>query len=314
MSALTELAEASRTVVAAAAGGTVAIGRDGRGTGIVIAEGRVLTNAHNLRDRTTQVTFADGRVAQAEVTGSDVDGDLTVLAVDTTGATPLQWAEAEVDQGDWVFALASGGLRGVRVTSGSVSARGRAFRGPRGRRVAGSVEHTAPLARGSSGGPLLDATGKVVGLNTHRVERGFYLARPADAELRDRVAELAAGVSPVRRRLGVALAPAGVATKLRTSVGLAARDGVLVAGVEDGSPAAAAGLARGDLVVRAGARVVATPDDLHDALADSSGGDTLELGVVRGAEELTLTVSFRTAAPEAPAGSAPDAAVGDTPS
>ena len=122
MSALTELDEASRTVVAVAAGGTVAIGRDGRGTGIVIAEGRVLTNAHNLRDRTTQVTFADGRVAQAEVTGSDVDGDLTVLAVDTTGATPLQWAEAEVDQGDWVFALASGGLRGVRVTSGSVSA------------------------------------------------------------------------------------------------------------------------------------------------------------------------------------------------
>ena len=70
---------------------TVAIGRDRRGTGVVIADGRVLTNAHNLRDRTTQITFADGRTAQAEVLGADPDGDLVVVGVDTSGATPAEW-------------------------------------------------------------------------------------------------------------------------------------------------------------------------------------------------------------------------------
>ncbi|MPY95735.1 MAG: hypothetical protein GEV08_22585, partial [Acidimicrobiia bacterium] len=265
-SALQELSHAARAVVAAAGPATVAIGRDGRGSGTVLAEGKILTNAHNLRDRTTQVTFADGRVAQAEVVGADLDGDLAVLAVDTAGIAPLEWASDEVDQGDWVFTLAAGGPRGPRVTTGMVSGRDRAFRGPRGRRVRGSIEHTAPLARGSSGGALLDAAGRVVGVNTHRVERGFYLALPTDADLRRRVDALAAGVTPVRHRLGIALAPGHVAARLRASVGLAPRDGLLVRGVEDGSPAAEAGVRAGDLLVGAAAVDLRTADDLFDAL------------------------------------------------
>src|SRR4051794_471022 len=153
---LADLSAAARTAAAASAPSPVAIGRHGRGTGVVVAQDRVLTNAHNLRDRTTQVTFADGRTLQGRVVGADPDHDLVVLAVETAGAPVLAWSERTLVEGDPVFATGRS-LRGHRVTFGLVSAADRSFRGPRGRRIKGALEHTAPLARGSSGGPLLDA-------------------------------------------------------------------------------------------------------------------------------------------------------------
>jgi serine protease Do len=176
------------------------------------------------------------------------------------------------------------------VTFGVVSGVGRDFRGPGRRRIIGSVKHTAPLARGSSGGPLADAEGRLLALNTHRLGDGFYLAIPADAALRERVDQLAAGESPTHRRLGIAVAPAFVARRLRRAVGLPERDGLLVRGVEDGSPAAAAGVSGGDLIVSADGNDVRTADDLWTVL--DSAGDTVELGIVRGADELTVRVSF----------------------
>jgi serine protease Do len=256
---------------------------------VVIGPGQVLTNAHNLRDRTTEVTFADGRSVQAAAAGVDADGDLAVLTVDTADAPAIAWADAPSEVGDAVFAV-SAGQRARRVTFGLVSAVDRTFRGPRGRRVTGSIEHTAVLARGSSGGPLTDAEGRLVGLNTHRLGEGFYLAVPADAVLKERVAQLAAGLSPQRRRLGIALAPASVAARLRRSVGLPPRDGLLVRGVEDGSVAARAGLRQGDLLVAVGGRQLDTADDLFEIL--DGAADTITLTVVRGAEELAVAVTF----------------------
>jgi serine protease Do len=294
-----ELSEAARTALRGAGPATVAIGQDGRGSGVVVGDGRVLTNAHNLRDVTTLVTFADGRNAQAEALGVDADGDLAVLAVDTAGITPPAWSETAASPGDWVVALSAGRLRGVRVTVGMVSGTARAFRGPRGRRVTGSIEHTAPLGRGSSGGPLLDLAGRLAGVNTHRVERGFYLAVPADADLRRRVDDLAQGVVPTRRRLGVAIAPREVASRLRASVGLPARDGLLVRAVEPDSPAAAAGIQRGDLLVRVGERELRLPDDLFEALDGPAGPEPLAVTLVRGTEERTVAVTFESGtAPE----------------
>jgi serine protease Do len=111
---------------------------------------------------------------------------------------------------------------------------------------------------------------------------------PAGAALRERVAALGRGESPSRLRLGIAVAPGHVARRLRRSVGLPDRDGLLVRGVEEGSLAEAAGVMAGDLVVALGDRAVTDVDDLHEAL----GGVTLpfDLAIVRGAEELTLAV------------------------
>ena len=266
--------------------------RWGAGSGVVLGEGRVLTNAHNVRGDQVTVTFADGRTAEGTVAGKDIDGDLAVIEVDTAGAAAMPWAEgAPASIGMPVFALANPGGRGLRVTFGFVSGVDRAFRGPRGRRITGSVEHTAPLLPGSSGGPVVNADGQLLGINTNRLGEGFYLAIPADEALRDRIGALGRGEFATPPRLGVAIAPGHVARRLRRAVGLPDREGLLIREVTEDSPAARAGLAQGDLIVAVGGQPVRTIDDLFDAL-QAAGDGTVELGVVRGAEERAIQVSL----------------------
>jgi serine protease Do len=275
-------------------GSIVSIGRDGRGSGFVIGADRVLTSAHNLRDATVSVTFADSRNEQGVVHGVDVDGDLAVINVPTGEAASLEFASVASELGTAVIALSRGGHRS-RATLGFVSGRDHSFRGPRGRIVRGSLEHTAPLARGSSGGPVVNTNGEVVGVNTHRIGDGFYLARAADDVLRARLADLLEGRSPTRRTIGIAIAPPEVAARLRKAVGLAERAGLLVRGLDDAGPAARAGVLVGDLVVSAGGTATTSIDELQSVL-EALAADTIELGVVRGADELTITVSFVTPA------------------
>lgn len=293
MSVLEELQEAATRVAETVGPAVVRIGRGwGRGAGVVVGDGLVATNAHNLRGEETTVTFADGRSETGRVAGVDVDGDLAVLAVDTAGVAPLEWTGDAVAPGTPVFAVTTSAVGGVRVSFGLVSTVGQAFRGPRGRRITGSLEHTAPLRRGSSGGPVLDSAGRLLGINTHRLGEGFYLALPADADLRARIDALARGESPARRHLGVALAPPHAARRLRRAVGLPERDGLLVREVQDGSPAGHAGVRQGDLLVAAAGRELRSVDDLHDALDAVEESASLVLTVVRGAGELEVRVSF----------------------
>ena len=252
-----------------------------------IGENRILTNAHNLHGDEVTITFGDGRTADATVVGVDGDGDLAVLEAPTEGAKALELGNDAPGVGSPVVALGNPNGHGPRVTFGFVSGTGRSFRGPRGRRVAGAVEHTAPLMPGSSGGPVVDLEGNLLGINTNRLGNGFYLAISTDASLRDRVAALGRGESPTRRRLGVGLAPAHVARQLRRAVGLPERDGLLVREVEDDSPAEKAGIMEGDLLVAVGGKPITSGDDLFDALA---GEGALEITLVRGADERTLTV------------------------
>ena len=290
MNLLQDLSNAIATAATAASPGIVGIGSRLRGSGVVVADGRVLTNAHNLRGDEVTVTFADGRSVRGRVAGTDLDGDLAVIDVDTAGIPSIAWAQAQAVVGSVVFGLSATHGGPARVTVGTVSAVNRAFRGPGGRRISGSIEHTAPMAAGSSGGPIVDASGELVGLNTHRIGEGFYLARQADADLRERVEALSAGRSVERPRLGVEVAPSHVARRLRRSVGLPERDGLLVRGIEDGSPAAGAGIREGDLIVRIAGADVADADSLLEAMAGAKG--SVEVVVVRGAEELTLTADL----------------------
>ena len=290
MNLLQDLSNAIATAATAASPGIVGIGARLRGSGVVVADGRVLTNAHNLRGDEVTVTFADGRSVRGRVAGTDLDGDLAVIDVDTAGILSIAWAQAQAVVGSVVFGLSATQGGPARVTVGTVSAVNREFRGPGGRRISGSIEHTAPMAAGSSGGPIVDASGELVGLNTHRIGEGFYLARQADADLRERVEALSAGRSVERPRLGVEVAPSHVARRLRRSVGLPERDGLLVRGIEDGSPAAGAGIREGDLIVRIAGADVADADSLLDAMAGAKG--RVEVIVVRGAEELTLTADL----------------------
>jgi serine protease Do len=260
------------------------------GSGVVIGENLVLTAAHNLKGGEATVSFGDGRRESASVSGIDPNRDIAVLAADTAGlpAVEIRPDEPAAGVGTPVVALANPGGRGLRVTLGFVSAFNRSFRGP-GRRVTGCIEHTAPLPRGSSGSPVVHPDGHLLGLNAVRLEGGLIIAVPAEKK---HVEALASGESMNPPRLGVAVAPAYVARRLRRAVGLPEQEGVLVRAVEDSGPAARAGIVQGDLIIAAGGRPVDGVDALYAALDGIEPDATLELTTLRGTEERQVTVSF----------------------
>lgn len=283
----------------------VGLGRGwGTGSGVVIAHGQVLTVAHALarthhRGRRSEATdeitigFPDGAYRAATIAGIDSDLDLAVLHVDTGDTTPIPLApDAPAAQlGQTVLALADPGGRGLRVTHGFVSSTGRSLRGPGGRRIAGAIEHTAPLPRGSSGAPLFDLDGRLLGLNAVREPGGLILAIALDGAVAERIAELAGGHASERPRLGVALSPPRAGRELRRAVGLPERDGLLVRGVQEDSLAQRAGVRRGDLIVALGETATASIDDLHEAVQSLAPDTATALRIVRGTEELTVEVA-----------------------
>jgi S1-C subfamily serine protease len=290
MSAVAEASELISATAAAAGPAVVGLGPGWRGgSGLVVADGRVLTAAHNLRGERTGIVFADGRRERAQILGVDRDIDLAVLSVDTGGVAPLETAGEAGGIGAPVVGLARPGGRTLRVTHGFVSTDQREVRGPRGRRIPG-IEHTAPLPRGSSGGPLLDADHRLIGINVIRLEGGLIVAVDTVA-LADEIERLGRGEASTRRRLGVAVAPPHVARKLRRSVGLPDATGILVRAVEDGSPAASAGLERGDLLTELNGKPLDRIDDLYAAL-DGAGSEALDLTVLRGTEQRSARVEF----------------------
>jgi serine protease Do len=312
MAGLAEASDLISSSAAAAGPAVVGLGPGWRGgSGVVVADGRVLTAAHNLRKEGAGVVFADGRRERAQVLGVDRDVDLAVLGVDTGGIEPLAPGGADTAAPDagatgpadagsgargigaLVVALAKPGGRALRVTHGFVSTDQREVRGPRGRRIP-AIEHTAPLPRGSSGGPLLDADGRLIGINVIRQEGGLIVAVDVVA-LGAEIERLGRGEAPTRRRLGIAIAPPHVARRLRRSVGLPDATGILVRAVEDGSPADAAGLQRGDLLVELDGKALERIDDLYTAL--DANADAIALGVLRGADRRDVQIRFGGADP-----------------
>jgi serine protease Do len=268
-------------------------GRGRRGSGVVIAAGRVLTLARNVRRDDVSVVFGDGRQESGRVVG--VDGDFGVALIEAaTGDSPeAAWVEELTPPaiGTPVFALGNPGGRGLRVTPGTVTSAPRSLRGPRGRLLEGLIEHTAPLPRGSGGGPLLDSEGRLLGLNAVRVDEGLIQALPA-ASIRQRLDGLAAGRERPQRQLGVAIVPPRAARRLRGAVGLPERDGILVRGVLPDSAAARAGVERGDLIVAVDGNATSSVDTLFNAVDAVPLDRPFPVSLVRGEQERDIEVSL----------------------
>lgn len=289
MAVLKEIEETVSGVARERVQAVVGVGSGSRvATGFALADGQVLTSARRVRDGETTVSFADGRTESGKVTATDRDLGLAVIDVPTGDAEPLAWADAAPGVGAAVVALAKPGERGLRASLGFVVAAGRAIRGPRGRRIEGAIEHSAALPRGAAGGPLLDAGGRLVGINLLRVDGGLILA--LGSAVRERLDGLARGERTEPRYLGVAVAPRQVARRLQRALGLEERDGVLVRAVQEGTPAERAGLERGDLIVAADGDEITGIDALHERVATATG--PLALTVVRGANERKLSVEL----------------------
>ncbi len=276
----------------------------GQGSGVVIDAGRglVLTNAHVVDAvDAVAVTLADGRELDGSVVGSDPVTDLAVVKIRAPRdlqAAPLGDSEA-LEVGDWAIALGSPYGLERTVTLGIVSSLHRDINslGFADKRL-DLIQTDAAINPGNSGGPLINAAGQVIGINTLvRSGPGAGLGFAIPINLARRVAtQLAEGGQVVHPYLGLQLVPL-TARQARENnrdpnalLRLPEQDGALVQRVLDDSPAAEAGLRRGDLVVGAAELPVKDPSQLLQQVERSTVGQPLSLSVIRGQKELSLSI------------------------
>lgn len=298
-----EIEAAVEQAARAVAPAVVGVGTRGPvGTGLVVGDGQVLTCAHNLRSPGRSLHFPDGRSATADQVHFDPELDLALVLTDTARLAAPPWAAAAPRLGSPVLALVNPGGRGARVTLGTVAAVDLPPREGQEPPGSGPFLHSAPCPPGSSGAPVLDLEGRVVGLNFQR-DGVLYGALPATAELKERLSALARGEGEDRGSwLGVSLYPAPIARRLRQAVGLEDRPGALVREALEDGPAARSGLTQGDLLVAVGEAAVADPQGLHRVLSRTVPGTAVELRVVRQGAEVTLTATTEKMPPAPGAG------------
>ncbi len=292
---LTQLSDALADAVAKAGASTVTVNARKRlpATGIAWAADLVVTADHVIeREEQITVTLPDGTEAAATIAGRDSGSDIAVLRVAGGGLTPIARGEA-ARVGHLVLAVGRPGAGGPQASLGVVGAVGGPWRTFRGGQVEGYLRTDTTFYPGFSGGPLVDATGAAVGLNSSRHARGAGLTIPI-AAVATIVKALVEGGKLKRGYLGigsqVVRLPAALAAK---------RDGqetaLLVTGVEPSSPAEGGGILVGDILVGAGGVVLGDTDDLQQALGPGSVGQPLALDILRGGEpqQLAVTVGER---------------------
>jgi putative serine protease PepD len=264
------------------------------GTGFLIdRNGTIVTNAHvaGQNDRVTVRFGSDGGPIDGDVLGTDPSSDLAALRIDPGsipgGVKPLELADSrEVQVGD--IAIAIGNPFGLdrTATEGIVSGVGREIRAPNGFSIDSVIQTDAPINPGNSGGPLLDDSGRVIGVNSQietagtRGNVGIGFAVPSNT-VREVVPRLARGQTIERAYLGV-------------ESSAATSSGAEVQGVVDGGPAERAGIKTGDVVKRVDGRAVKEPSDIAAAIADNGPGDRIEVEVERDGSTSTIGVTLGT--------------------
>lgn len=271
--------------------------RGGAGSGVVVTpDGYLLTNEHVVqRVNEARVAFVDGRSVPAVVAGRDPATDLAVLRAQA-GALP--YAQLATGQrlcaGQLVVAVGNPFGFESTVSAGVVSALGRSLRSRQGRLIEGIVQHTAALNPGNSGGPLVDAAGRVVGINTAiiAVAQGIGFAVPA-ATAQWVLTEILTQGRVRRAWLGVAARDRPLDLRLVRALGLTANRAVEVLSRESTGPAAESDLRAGDLIVGVQGESVDGIDSLHRQLSRVSPGSKLALDVVRRTQRVTVEVEVR---------------------
>ncbi len=266
----------------------------GAGSGFVIdPSGLLVTNNHVIGNASrVQVTFQNGQEYAARLVGMDELTDLALLRIEARGALPaLDWgSSAALRVGNWVLAAGNPFGLGGSITSGIVSARGREIgAGP----FDDFIQTDAPINPGNSGGPLFNMAGEVIGINTaiyspSGASAGIGFAVPSDLA-RGVIDQLRSSGRVERGWLGVSVQDADAAEPGQLRRGAAAA-GVLVAGVERGSPASRAGLRQGDQVLAINGTAVDTSRALVRGIAAVPPGQTVRLSIIRGGRPMDLPV------------------------
>jgi serine protease Do len=267
---------------------------EGQGSGVVMeSSGYILTNNHVIRGASDiQVSLADGRKRKASVVGRDGPTDLAVLKIDADKLTPAHWGDSEgVEPGALVWAVGSPFGLERTITSGILSAKHRA--GMAGNMNQDFLQTDAAVNPGNSGGPLVDAAGKVIGINTAIVGdayQGISFAIPSNVA-QQIYTRIKTDGAVHRGWLGVQLEP--MTEDRAKQAGLSSTTGVYIVDFyvhKNKSPAAAAGIQPGDVLLRWNQAEVTSPADLRKLVEKTPIGSKAKVTVLRGSEELPLEV------------------------
>ncbi len=259
-------------------------------TGIAYAADLILTADHVVeRDEDITVALPDGSEIKATVAGRDPGSDLALLRLEKSAATPAKPADGEARPGQIVLALGRPTLNGIQASLGIVSAVGGPARTGRGGFIERYLRTDAIPYPGFSGGPLVDASGAIVGINTSGLAHGDSIAIPAS------IAWQTAGVlakhGHVRRGfLGIRSQPVELPEAAQKELKRQQATGLLLVGIEDKSPASEGGLILGDVLVGIAGHVVADPDELLGHLVGEVVGKPTPVEILRGGERRTVTV------------------------
>jgi len=259
-------------------------------SGVVFADGMVLTASHAVeREEDLSVELHDGRTLAASFVGRDSASDLAVLAVEELGVEAATPVEGEARVGQLALAVGrSGRDRGVKATFGIVGAVGGPLRTRWGGRLDRYIQTDATPYPGLSGGALVNVHGRVMGVVTSGTSRGISLAVPADLAWRT-ASTLAEQGSVKRGYLGVLSQPVRLPESQKA--GLEQNGGLLVGGVEEGSPADRGGVMLGDVMVSLEGHAVEDTEDLLSLLVGDRVGRGVTVEVLRGGELVTLQVA-----------------------
>jgi S1-C subfamily serine protease len=279
----------------------IAVGRatprgeqQGAGSGVVIApDGYILTNSHVVHGAARlTVGFTDGTTRQALVVGTDPPTDLAVIRTHDSGLAYATLGDStHVRVGQLVIAMGNPLGFESSVSTGVVSARGRAMRSQDGRLIENIIQHTAPLNPGNSGGPLLNSHGNVIGINTAIIAMAQGIGFAVPANTANTILSQILQYGRVRRGyLGIGGRGRPLDRRLVRALGLPADQAVEVAKIDPGSPASTAGLYTGDIILAMNDKTVRDVDDLHRALFESPLGEPARLQVLRRKDVHTIEI------------------------
>jgi serine protease Do len=286
----------------------------GLGSGVIVSEdGYILTNNHVVDGvETVKVELPDNRSFTAKVIGTDPATDLAVVKVPAKGLATLAIGDSDaVKVGDVVLAVGNPLGVGETVTSGIISAKGRQTSGGDG--YEDFLQTDAAINHGNSGGALVNAAGQLIGINSQILTPGdgnIGLGFAIPSNMAKHVMDQLIATGTVRRaKLGITVQR--ITPDLATSLGLASASGALVSGVDEGSPAAKAGLKQGDVITAYNGKAMADNNQLRNAVASTIPGTRVNLDVLRNGRTETLQATVGELAAQKARGQAPDRDRGD---